>query len=319
MITKPCDPKAITQVRRVLEYFNSIEGVAVLTGQHTQSMGMEEVECIHKETGKLPALCGFELLSYSPNINWLDADEVCLKEVEDAAGTLQKAYEWAEKKGLITMTWHWFSPCGGRDKSFYSENTEFDADRALCEGTIEHKAMCHDLDIMAQLLRGFQERGIPILWRPFHEAEGEWFWWGAKGPETAKKLYQFMFHYFTEKHDLHHLIWVWNSPLQEGYVGDEYCDIISRDLYPPAHEHSDFGRQWKELCKITTTEKGAALAEIGVIPDAEMLAKTHVPWLWYMTWSHDFCLTETFNTWDMLRKLYAHPIMVTLEDLPQLY
>lgn len=319
MITTPCDKQAIPEVKRVLEYLNSIEGKAVLTGQHTQSMGMEETACILEQTGKLPALCGFELLAYSPNINWQDADEECLTEIKEDMGTVQRAYEWAEKKGLITFTWHWFSPLGGRDKSFYSEKTDFDADKALCEGTLEHMAMCHDLDIMAELLGGFQKKHIPILWRPFHECDGDWFWWGAKGTDTARKLYRFMFHYFTEKHQLHNLIWVWNSVSVEGYVGDEYCDIISRDMYPPAHAHGDYAEQWKELCKLTDTPKGAAIGEIGVIPDMEALEQSSTPWLWYMTWSHGFCLKEEFNTWDMLRKVYHHSRAITLEKLPKLY
>ena len=319
MITTPCDKKATPEVKRVLEYLNSIEGKAMLTGQHTQSMGMEETECILRETGDLPALCGFELLAYSPNINWRDADEECLTEVKEAMGTLQRAYEWAKKKGLITLTWHWFSPIGGKDKAFYTEKTDFDADKALEEGTLEYMAMCRDLDIMAGLLKGFQEKNIPILWRPFHECDGDWFWWGAKGVDTARNLYRFMFHYFTEKHQLHNLIWVWNSMSIEGYVGDEYCDIISRDMYPPAHGHSDFGERLEELRKLTDTAKGAAIGEIGVLPDPDEVEKNHTPWLWYMTWSHGFCLTEEFNTFDMLKKMYSHPVAVTLSKLPELY
>ena len=179
--------------------------------------------------------------------------------------------------------------------------------------------MCHDMDVMAELLKGFQDKHIPILWRPFHEAEGDWFWWGKKGPDTARNLYRFMFTYFTKKHDLHNLIWVWNSPLAEGYVGDAYCDIISMDMYPPAHAHSDFAEAHQRLRKITDTAKGAAIGETGVIPDPDALAKSHTPWLWYMTWSHDFCYTEDFNTSEMLCKLYHHPAAVTLENLPQLY
>ena len=91
MITMPCDKNAIPEVHRVLEYLNSIEGKSIITGQHTQSMGMEEVECILQETGQLPALCGFELLAYSPNINWGDAGEECLAEIKEAAKTLNKA------------------------------------------------------------------------------------------------------------------------------------------------------------------------------------------------------------------------------------
>ena len=105
----------------------------------------------------------------------------------------------------------------------------------------------------------------------------------------------------------------------EGYVGDEYCDIISRDMYPPAHAHGDFGAEWKELCMLTDAPKGTAIGEIGVLPDLDEVERNHIPWLWYMTWSHGFCLTEEFNTKEFLKKLYNHPVAVTLEKLPKLY
>ncbi len=319
MIITPCDKQATPEVKQVLKYLNSIEGKHILTGQHTQSMPMEEVQKIKEITGLLPAVCGFELLSYSPNINRSDADEACLSEVDEAAGTLEKAYEWAEKKGLITFTWHWFSPLYGRDKSFYSENTDFDPENALIEGSPENLSMCHDMDVMAKLLRGFQDKHIPILWRPFHESEGAWFWWGRKGPEVAARLFRYMFKYFTGQHDLHNLIWVWNCPLPEGYVGDDFCDIISLDMYPEPHAHGDFAPAYERLRQITTTQKGAAIGETGILPDPDALTDSHIPWLWYMTWSHDFCLTERFNTYDFLKKLYQHPYAVTLESLPELY
>lgn len=50
---------------------------------------------------------------------------------------------------LTANSFHWFSPVGGHDKSFYAKNTDFDATH------------------------------IPVLWRPFHESDGDWFWWGA--------------------------------------------------------------------------------------------------------------------------------------------
>ena len=319
MIITPCDKKATPEVKQVLAYLNSIEGNHILTGQHTQSMPMEEVQKIKEVTGKLPAVCGFELLSYSPNINRADADAACLSEVDEAAGTLEKAYEWAEKKGLITFTWHWFSPLYGRDKSFYSDNTDFDPENALIEASPENLAMCHDMDVMAELLKGFQDKHIPILWRPFHESEGAWFWWGRKGPAIAARLFRYMFKYFTEKHDLHNLIWVWNCPLPKGYVGDDFCDIISLDMYPEPHAHGDFAPAYERLRQITETEKGTAIGETGILPDPDRLTDSHIPWLWYMTWSHDFCLTERFNTYDFLKKLYQHPYAITLESLPKLY
>ena len=137
----------------MLEYLSQIEGKGILTGQHTQTMEQPEIWRIEKLTGKLPAICGFELLSYSPNIRRETADEECLKEVDENTGTLEKAWEWAERGGLMTFTWHWFSPLGGNDKSFYAEKTDYDAAKAVMEGTPEHEALCHDLDHMAGVLR----------------------------------------------------------------------------------------------------------------------------------------------------------------------
>ena len=74
-----------------------------------------------------------------------------------------------------------------------------------------------------------------------------------------------------------------------------------------------------ELKVITDAEKGAALAENGILPDVEKLAATNVPWLWYMTWSGDFVLTEDFNEYEVLKQLYNHEYAITLDKLPRLY
>lgn len=317
MITRLCNPNAQVEAVALMDYLASIEGRGILTGQHTQSIPQEELACIQRETGKLPALCGFELLGYSPNIRLDDADEACITEVLENRGTMHTAWEWAARGGIITFTWHWFSPLGGRDKSFYASNTDFDAEKALQPGTPERAAFYHDLDHMAALLQPLCDAHVPVLWRPFHEADGKWFWWGAKGGATARELYRAMFRHYTQHHHLDNLIWVWNSPNPAGYVGDEYCDIISRDIYPPAHEHGDFAAQYAELMRITAVDKGAALAETGIIPDPEAMAKAKTPWLWYMTWSHEFALTENFNSFDALRKLYQHAWSITLDKLPE--
>jgi len=102
MRTIPCNPNAQPEVKEVLEYLSQIEGKGILTGQHTQTMEQPEIWRIEKLTGKLPAICGFELLSYSPNIRREAADEECLKEVDENTGTLEKAWKWAERGVLST-------------------------------------------------------------------------------------------------------------------------------------------------------------------------------------------------------------------------
>ncbi len=318
-VYKPVNENAQECVKNVMKYLSDISFKKIITGQHTQTMKQEELEYIETVTGKQPALLGFELLSYSPNINYLDTDDECMEEVLQNYGILKKAWEWAEKKGLITFTWHWFSPLGGHSKSFFTDNTDFDADKAVLDGTPENAALISDMDMMAGLLRPFCDRQIPILWRPFHEGDGNWFWWGVKGPETLKKLWRIMYERYNNVHGLNNLIWVWNSPVPECYPGDDVVDIISRDMYPPAHEHTSQFEMYDELTKITKEPKITLIGETGTLPSAKAVIEEGAGWASYMTWSHAFCIGEEFNTNEALKEMYNSPYAVTKENLPALY
>ena len=173
---KTVNPNASERAQKLLNYLSETAGKAIITGQHTQTNPMEEIAYIREKTGKEPLLRGFEMLAYSPNINYADATEPCLTEVYENRGTMETALNWAkETDGIVTLTFHWFSPLGGHDKSFYAKNTDFDAKQILVEGTPERAAFYHDLDVIAAELQKFRDADIPILWRPFHEADGEWF------------------------------------------------------------------------------------------------------------------------------------------------
>lgn len=318
-IYEPVNPNAQECVKNVLKYFSDITYKKVITGQHTQTMAMDEFYHIQKITGRKPALLGFELLSYSPNINYKDIDDECMKEVTENYGTLKRAWEWADKKGLITFTWHWFSPLGGRSKSFFTDNTDFDASAAVITGTPENKALISDMDMMAGLLRPFCDKGVPILWRPFHEGDGNWFWWGAKGANVVKKLYRIMYDRYTKIHGLNNLIWVWNSPAPECYPGDNFVDIISRDMYPEPHLHTSQTAMYHNLIRITEQPKITIIGETGSMPDIDAVCNEKIGWASYMTWSKPFCLTEEFNSFEFLKKLYGSLHAVTKETLPELY
>ena len=299
------DPYIQDEAADLLNMLSETSGCRIITGQHTQTVLMEEIDYIRSITGREPKLIGFELLSCSPNINYNDASEACLKEVRENRYTLKKALELAKAGNVIlTFTFHWFSPLGGRDKSFYAENTDYDPLRILEEGTDERKAFYRDMDVVASCLRPFADQRIPVLWRPFHEAEGKWFWWGRRGPEVACALYKLMFRYFTEHHQLHNLLWVWNCPLQEGYPGDEYVDVISMDIYLKEYRPTDYAAEYERLREQTTRNKIAALAEVGYMPDIQLLSESRVPWAYYMTWSKEFCIGEQYNTAAALRQMY---------------
>ena len=301
----PVNKNATEEARELLDYLNEIAGKGIITGQHTQTIPMEEIEHIREITGREPKLRGFELLAYSPNINYEDADEACLTEVEGNKGTVDSALEWAKASdGIVTLSFHWFSPLGGRDKSFYAKNTDFDASKVLIEGTPERKAFYHDMDVIYAELKRFKDANIPVLWRPFHESDGDWFWWGAKGPKVACGLSKLMYEYYTEVKHLNNLLWVWNCRLSEGYPGDDYVDVISVDIYLEKYAPTDYTDDYRQLIKATTSNKVAALAEVGYIPDVDMLKRTHIPWAYYMAWSKEFCIGEQYNSNENLRTMY---------------
>lgn len=309
----PVNQNASAEAKKLLQYLEEVAGKGIISGQHTQTVPMEEIAYVREKTGKEPKLRGFELLSYSPNINYEDADEACLTEIYENRNTLEEALKWGrETDGIVTFSFHWYSPLGGRDKSFYAKNTDFDPEKVLIEGTKEREAFYADMRAIAKLLLPFCEQHIPVLWRPFHESDGTWFWWGSKGPKVACELYKLMYALYVDEYHLDNLLWVWNCRAPEGYPGDEYVDIISVDVYLPEYKKTDYREEYEQLVQATTRNKVAALAEIGYLPDPEMMSKSRVPFAYYMTWSKEFCIGEQYNTVEALREVYRHPYVITL-------
>ena len=299
------DPNASEKTEKLLSFLYETAGNRIIAGQHTQTVKMEEIEYIKEVTGRTPKLYGFELLGYSPNINYEYASYECLKEVEENKGTLDVAFDLAQREDIIlTFTFHWYSPLYGHDKSFYQKNTDFDARMILKEASQERKAFYHDMEIIGKELKRFADADIPILWRPFHESDGDWFWWGSKGPEVARELYKLMFDYYVNTLQLNNLIWVYNCRLNEGYPGDEYVDVISVDIYKPFKDATDYKRDYLDLIKETSRNKVAALGEVGYLPDIDILERSRVPWAYYMCWSKEFCIGEQYNRKEDLKRLY---------------
>lgn len=182
---------------------------------------------------------------------------------------------------------------------------------------------------MADYLKRFRDLKIPILWRPLHEAEGGWFWWGARGPEPCRKLYHLMYDRFTNIHRLDNLIWVWNSIDPEWYPGDDCVDIISCDIY--VRDDNPLKEQFDGLSKLSEN-KMMALAECGVHPDADKMKEAGAMWLWSMAWCFGDMLTSkespfpdyTPEEWGKrqeeikkrYRDFYNNENVITLQDLP---
>ena len=82
----------------------------------------------------------------------------------------------------------------------------------ITPGSLIHERWKSQVDVIAWFLKQLQYAKVPVLWRPYHEMNGGWFWWGDKPGENGyKKLYRMMFDRFVNFHGLNNMIWVYNA------------------------------------------------------------------------------------------------------------
>jgi hypothetical protein len=311
----PVTPNASPEAQALLSYLHNASGNKMLSGQQegwrgTNELGFE-LRHIQQITGKLPAILGLDAMSMTAG--WQG------RRAEGRSPVVSNAIDWySNRNGIVTFCWHWNAPVGKR--AFYTKETDFDAARAVIPGTPEYEGVLRDLDVVAEQLKLLQAAHVPVLWRPLHEANGRWFWWGAAGPEACKKLWWLMFDRFTGQHGLTNLIWVFSPgasiDLADWYPGDAYVDIIGQDHYPMDGNHGAAKEIYEELVALGGGTKLVGMSENGPIPAPAAVAKESVGWLFFITWAGKE-LTN-FNSPEQLKEYYHHPRVANLADLPKL-
>ena len=168
-----------------------------------------------------------------------------------------------------------------KDYAFYKADTEFDATNATVEGTWENKVFTEDLKNAAACLKLLRDADIPVLWRPFHEAAGGWFWWG-KDAASFKSLWIAMFNYFKTE-GLDNLIWVWTTEGNDAdwYPGDQYVDIVGRDVYNK--ETADCVSEYTSIAE-NYGNKIVSLSECGTVGLISEQWASGARWSWFMPW-----------------------------------
>ena len=168
-----------------------------------------------------------------------------------------------------------------KDYAFYKADTEFDATNATVEGTWENKVFTKDLKNAAAYLKLLRDADIPVLWRPFHEAAGGWFWWG-KDAASFKSLWIAMFNYFKTE-GLDNLIWVWTTEGNDAdwYPGDQYVDIVGRDVYNK--ETADCVSEYTSIAE-NYGNKIVSLSECGTVGLISEQWASGARWSWFMPW-----------------------------------
>ena len=300
-------PNSTPEAQAVYDFLRNNYGKKILSGVMTLE-SFDETRWLKENTGKEPAILGLDFMHNNRGYNaWFDEEQ-----------PIRDARLYWDRNGIAAVTWHWRDP-SRKTEAFYTKVTGFDVQKIFEPESAEYKAMLSDIDYIADMLKKLQDQKVPIIWRPLHEAAGGWFWWGAKGAEPCKKLYQIMFDRMVNHHGLKNLIWVWTYEKDEHlwYPGDEYVDIIGRDIY----KQGDRTSQKAEFSKISEHHKNArmvALSECGTVPDMTHIQADAVPWSWFMAWYGDFVRDEKHNTLTALKLIMNSSYVITLDEMPSL-
>lgn len=288
---EPVNPRASPQARRLLALLVEGYGRRTLSGVYSH----EDFEHVRRVTGRAPAVLGGDLMDYSPSR---------LEHGADPGDTTERLIQAARDGAIITLSWHWNAPSGllnaeitdarGRQinalwyKGFNSNATTFDLAAALADPrSNDYRLLLRDIDAIAVELRKFADAGVPVLWRPLHEADGRWFWWGASGPAPFRALWRLMHDRLTGRHGLNNLLWVYTGTQRmEWYPDDATFDIIGVDAYPPG-DADPLSATWRAIQKRYAGRKLIALSEIGGVPDVAAMHRHGVWFAWFASWTGD--------------------------------
>ena len=290
------NPHATTETQQLYAKLLGLYGKKALSGTVANvDWNIREAVNVHDWTRRWPVINVFDFINIhaSKDVNkegWLDYSD------------MTPVDNWHKAGGVVGMMWHWQVKANNGTNMTCSPGekpgeTSFNPSKVYVEGTAENKQAIRDVDQVAGYLMTMQKKGIPIIWRPLHEAAGNtyefegggaWFWWGAKGPEVYKQLWRWMYDQLVNRHKLNNLIWVWNSQMgdHDWYPGDDVVDIVGRDnyaalMYPLMKEFNQLQEEYPtKMITLAECDNGD---EVHISLWSKIWAQGS-RWSWFMTW-----------------------------------
>ena len=290
----PVTPQASPEARALLQFLYDISGKYTLTGQHNfPNVKGRNSEFAAKYIGKTPVIFGSDWGHAKAG----DSDSYLAR-----PDIVQEAIRQHQLGSIVALCWHAVPPTANEPITFRQlPNSDPKAlssvqeklldqqfQEVLTPGTALYEHWCSQVDEIALFLRQLQDAHVPVLWRPYHEMNGDWFWWGGRtGEYSTAALYRQMFDRLVNHHHLNNLIWVWSMdrPSRPGmehakfFPGIQYVDILALDVYG-----GDFKQSYYDSLVSLSQGKPMALAEVGTPPPPEILVQ-QPRWTYYMTWA----------------------------------
>ena len=238
------DKNASTETVALFYNLRNLGKTKIIIGQQDafnsfyQNSGSSDIK---KTTGNDPSILGSDFMFITdkdnPNNNWyVQQENKIIQDTKDAYA-----------KGMInTFCWHLREPYN--EKSFYSADMtseqRTDAFKSLLPGGKFNDWYKKKLDKVASVVSNLKDtngKQIPIIFRPFHEFDGNWFWWGANycTAEEYISVYRFTVNYLRDTKNVHNILFAFSpdnsyttpSSYLSRYPGDDYVDILGMDNY----------------------------------------------------------------------------------------
>jgi mannan endo-1,4-beta-mannosidase len=305
---EPANMGANEKAKAILKYFQSLEPRTdrrLVTGQFTEFGGSSSLRLmnrIHDETGQWPAILGAD---YSNGVG-----------LTHTVPNRMSLQYW-KQGGLVTISAHLYNPSRTNAGGGGLKDKGVDLNALLAKDTEVHARWMAELDQMVDGLEELKDAGVVVLWRPFHEMNGDWFWWGAKDPAAFIKLWQHMFDYFSKTKHLDNLLWVY-SPNQGAntaayYPGDAYVDLIGLDAYTDFIDTNHI-QGYPEIAKIKKpfgfTEYGPHAAsnppgDYDYRRFLEGVQRNFPRTVFFMSWNAKWSLASNTNVAEVLNSPYV--------------
>lgn len=307
----PVNPNATPEARNLLGEIEQISGHRTLTGQHNFPNHVSQwSDRIYDLTGRFPAVFGQDFGFAGGG----DKDSI-----EGRPAMIREARRQYRQGAVIALTWHAVRPTDDEPVTFrdsvQGHLTDFEWNELLTPGTNLYNRWVEQVDVIAGYLAQLQAAGVPVLFRPYHEMNGSWFWWGGRpGPRGSAALYRQLYDRFVNVHHLNNLVWVWNvnspggnaGPVEDYFPGAQYADVVTMDVY------GEFRQSYYEQMLRLAGPRPIALAEVGRMPSLEVLAR-QPRWAYFMMWSE---LAELENTPEDLETIFHAPNLLNRGDAP---
>ncbi len=302
------NPHASPEARALLAYIDSISGKGIITGQHNYPNDESRwTDRTLELTGKYPGLFGQDF-GFSGGE---DKDSALSR-----PGMIEEAERQWANGSIIALTWHAVRPTDDEPVTFHDSVqghlTDYEWHELLTPGTPLYNRWCEQVDVIAGYLRQLREAHVPVLFRPYHEMNGSWFWWGGRpGHDGSAAIYRQLYDRYVNKFHLDNLVWVWNvnapggsaGPVADYFPGADFADLASIDIY------GEFKQEYYDSMLALAAGKPIALAEVGEVPSLDVLAK-QPRWAYFMVWSGFL----DANRMGLPQALYDSPLAITRND-----